>query len=247
MAPRKLLNSVENKINLANGLNKSSIRFTVNDKLKVTLEQRVPQSATAVKLEAANWELFCDYPRRDVAVMFKRQIRNAMVTFSQAIPEGKLFLLPTPALKVEQGVVSEDGFGKLKAEYSCLSRRGQFSHTLYMGEDKERKVSLVVDSLLGPTLLARLKLRQGMVHSLKGSWSEAVGPLAELKSRPLEGTKLKVQARAVPRQITAIATWLSPELGDAKRRVQLSAEAASGLPGSAKSRQQLVCGLKVLM
>ena len=25
---------------------------------------------------------------------------------------------------------------------------GQFSHTLYMGEDKERKVSLVVDSLL---------------------------------------------------------------------------------------------------
>lgn len=32
--------------------------------LQVTLEQRVPQSATAVKLEAANWELFCDYPRR---------------------------------------------------------------------------------------------------------------------------------------------------------------------------------------
>ena len=28
------------------------------------------------------------------------QIRNAMVTFSQAVPEGKLFLLPTPALKV---------------------------------------------------------------------------------------------------------------------------------------------------
>ena len=90
MAPRKLLHSVENKINVANGLNKSSIKFTVNDKLKVrqvqvptlplqcsymplpmphlvlqvTLEQRVPQSATAVKLEAANWELFCDYPRR---------------------------------------------------------------------------------------------------------------------------------------------------------------------------------------
>lgn len=39
MAPRKLLNSVENKINLANGLNKSSIRFTVNDKLKVSRQE----------------------------------------------------------------------------------------------------------------------------------------------------------------------------------------------------------------
>ena len=128
--------------------------------LQVTLEQRVPQSATAVRLEAANWELFCDYPRRvsaaTTALLAMRfadeislamgqpvslpystsaalagcgphvqapgeslgchaccqpvarlcpkqcslQIRNTMVTFSQAIPEGKLFLLPTPALKV---------------------------------------------------------------------------------------------------------------------------------------------------
>ena len=47
-----------------------------------------------------------------------------------------------------------------------LLSAGQFSHTLYMGEDKERKVSLVVDSLLvrrwmepqleGPSLLDAL-------------------------------------------------------------------------------------------
>ena len=45
------------------------------------------------------------------------------------------------------------------------------------------KCSHFMCGMQGPTLLARMKLRQGVVHSLKGSWSNAVGPLAELKSR----------------------------------------------------------------
>ena len=112
------------------------------------------------------------------------------LTLSQAVPNNKWFLVPTPAVKLTQkGSLGEHNVAEIG--WDTLTRTGSGAVTIYGGEDKEYKASVKHHTALGTTATLRAKLRKGLLHSIAATAGSVVPPQLLVKSRLDESGMMK--------------------------------------------------------
>jgi hypothetical protein len=127
---------------------------------------------------------------------FKKSVNvNSKITISQAVPNNKWFLVPTPEFKlIHKSALGSNSVTNL--HWDTLSRTGGASTKLYSGDDNSYKAELEMHSTLGLKMTARAKLRKGLVHSIAASVGNNTPAKLTLKSRFAEDS-LKVDTSYV--------------------------------------------------
>lgn len=189
-----------------------------------------------VGLIGKRWSARVEHPSQDALFRLKRQVKGATLTLEQAVPGGKTFLIPCPAVKVDRRYTLRSSEGgstavssRTQVEHSFLTRRSIATQTLYSGLDRQHKLKLGFDNRMGPLLMARTKLRRGWVHSAAVAAAPATGPELQLKSRPAAGQKYSLTLQP-QRQAAVGSVQLRPDGGHTKLTATAACSLADGRP-----------------
>lgn len=157
-----------------------------------------------------------------------KSVGNSKINITQKIPQGKIYLIPTPCIKISKvGVLGPSNVAYL--QHDALARQSSAGICVYGGEDKRLKLKLTGDSENGYNGTIRSKVyKGGMLHSVSASGTPTA-PTVSIKSRLGEDAKTKLSYSMKSGLLSLIA--IHKTLIDGKNRMTTKATISTSLHG----------------
>lgn len=155
-----------------------------------------------------------------------KSVGNSKINITQKIPQGKLYLVPTPCIKISKvGVIGSNNV--IHFQHDALARQSTAGICVYGGEDKRFKLKVNGDSKKGYDGTIRSKMdKGGILHSVSASGTPTA-PTVSVKSRLGKDAKTKLSYSMKSGLVSLVA--IHKTLIDGKNKMTTTATISTSL------------------
>ena len=170
-----------------------------------------------------------------------KSVGNSKVAITQKIPQGKLYLVPTPCIKISKvGVLGPDNVAHV--QHDALARQSSGGICIYGGEDKRFKLKAICHSKKGYDGTIRSKIyKGGILHSVSASGTPTA-PTVSVKSRLGKDAKTKLSSSMKSGLLSLVASQKT--IIDGTNKMTAKATISTSLQGR-PGPPQIQLGVKV--